>query len=64
MIVLPLSLFVYLGICLLTAWLLRGSVAGFWGILLLCFVVTPVVVLLASLLLRPNPSNSSSGTGS
>lgn len=55
MIVLPLSLFVYLGICLLTAWLLRGSVAGFWGILILCFVVTPVVVLLASLLLRPDP---------
>ena len=57
MVVLPLPLFVYFGICLLTAWLLRGSVAGFWGILLLCFVVTPVVVLLASLLLRPDPGH-------
>lgn len=46
----------YLAICVLSAWLLRRSLAGFWGILILCFILTPLVVLLGSLLLRPEPT--------
>lgn len=53
-----LPVLVYLAICALTAWLLRRSFAGFWGILVLSLIVTPLVVLLASLLLRPEASYS------
>ena len=57
-----LPLLVYLAICTLSAWLLRHSFAGFWGILVLCLVVSPLVVLLGSLLLRPEATYPSDRT--
>lgn len=51
-----LPILAYLALCVLTAVLLRRSLAGFWGILILSFILTPLVVLLASLMLRPEPT--------
>ena len=51
-----LPILVYLALCVLAAVLLRRSLAGFWGILILSFILTPLVVLFASLMLRPEPT--------
>ena len=56
LLIFTLPILVYLAACVLAAVLLRRSLAGFWGILILSFILTPLVVLLASLLLRPEPA--------
>lgn len=45
--------FIYLIVCALTAYFGRNTRIGYWGTLFLSVLVTPVVVIIALILLGP-----------
>jgi hypothetical protein len=44
---------VYIGLCVMTGFMGRRTVVGFWGFLFLSILITPFLPMLAMLLTRP-----------